>query len=196
MSVFWPRYWLRCLSFLPTPLCSSDLHATDASGIKTAYIMPLNLGGALLHWSVFVVYNFSWSSIKSPIPNAHVYLWPLMFFFFYMYPREAVNSLNWNAAAQAFPHITQLLRLPQYQYHTLLGLSVSVGGLTESTVGHHINTTIKTQFTLSRLFFPWEAAECNLFKKKKNGILTFLKVKTQYKKIIFSVILSNINLVL
>lgn len=51
-----------------------------------------------------------------------------------IFPPETGNSLNWNAASQAFPHITQLLRLHQYQYHTLLGLSVSVGGLTESTV--------------------------------------------------------------
>ncbi|TRY90297.1 hypothetical protein DNTS_012375 [Danionella cerebrum] len=51
-----------------------------------------------------------------------------------IFPPEVASSLNWNAASQAFPHITQLLRLPQYQYHTLLGLCVSVGGLTESTV--------------------------------------------------------------
>ncbi|RXM37451.1 Tubulin-specific chaperone D [Acipenser ruthenus] len=44
------------------------------------------------------------------------------------------ETLNWNAPSQAFPHITQLLGMPAYQYHTLLGLSVSVGGLTESTV--------------------------------------------------------------
>uniref|UniRef100_A0AAR2JC99 Tubulin-specific chaperone D n=1 Tax=Pygocentrus nattereri TaxID=42514 RepID=A0AAR2JC99_PYGNA len=44
------------------------------------------------------------------------------------------ESLNWNAASQAFPHVSQLLRLPVYQYHTLLGLAVSVGGLTETTV--------------------------------------------------------------
>jgi len=43
---------------------------------------------------------------------------------------------------------------------------VSVGGLTESTVGHHINTNIKTQFTLSRLFFPCEVAEYNLLKNR------------------------------
>uniref|UniRef100_A0A8C2ZQL7 Tubulin-specific chaperone D n=1 Tax=Cyclopterus lumpus TaxID=8103 RepID=A0A8C2ZQL7_CYCLU len=42
--------------------------------------------------------------------------------------------LNWNAPSQAFQYITQLLGLPQYQYHTLLGLTVSVGGITESTV--------------------------------------------------------------
>lgn len=47
---------------------------------------------------------------------------------------EGAESLNWNAPSQAFPHITQLLQLPRYQYHTLLGLTVSVGGLTESTV--------------------------------------------------------------
>uniref|UniRef100_A0A673Z935 Tubulin-specific chaperone D n=1 Tax=Salmo trutta TaxID=8032 RepID=A0A673Z935_SALTR len=51
-----------------------------------------------------------------------------------IFPTEGAESLNWNAPSQAFPHITQLLRLPQYQYHTLLGLTVSVGGLTESTV--------------------------------------------------------------
>uniref|UniRef100_A0A3Q1CSU8 Tubulin-specific chaperone D n=1 Tax=Amphiprion ocellaris TaxID=80972 RepID=A0A3Q1CSU8_AMPOC len=36
---------------------------------------------------------------------------------------ETTTSLNWN-----------LLGLPEYQYHTLLGLTVSVGGITESTV--------------------------------------------------------------
>ena len=48
---------------------------------------------------------------------------------------ETTTSLNWNAPSQAFQYITQLLGLPQYQYHTLLGLTVSVGGITESTVG-------------------------------------------------------------
>uniref|UniRef100_A0A3P8S6M8 Tubulin-specific chaperone D n=1 Tax=Amphiprion percula TaxID=161767 RepID=A0A3P8S6M8_AMPPE len=33
-----------------------------------------------------------------------------------------------------FPVETTLLGLPEYQYHTLLGLTVSVGGITESTV--------------------------------------------------------------
>ncbi|KAI1884351.1 hypothetical protein AGOR_G00225520 [Albula goreensis] len=53
-----------------------------------------------------------------------------------IFPVETVDTLNWNAPSQAFPYITQLLRLQQYQYHTLLGLTVSVGGLTESTVLH------------------------------------------------------------
>ncbi|XP_044187430.1 tubulin-specific chaperone D [Thunnus albacares] len=51
-----------------------------------------------------------------------------------IFPVEATTSLNWNAPSQAFQYITQLLGLPQYQYHTLLGLTVSVGGITESTV--------------------------------------------------------------
>uniref|UniRef100_A0A669EWW7 Tubulin-specific chaperone D n=1 Tax=Oreochromis niloticus TaxID=8128 RepID=A0A669EWW7_ORENI len=44
------------------------------------------------------------------------------------------TTLNWNAPSHAFKYIAQLLGLPEYQYHTLLGLTVSVGGITESTV--------------------------------------------------------------
>ncbi|XP_040918865.1 tubulin-specific chaperone D isoform X1 [Toxotes jaculatrix] len=51
-----------------------------------------------------------------------------------IFPVETITSLNWNAPSQAFQYITQLLGLPQYQCHTLLGLTVSVGGITESTV--------------------------------------------------------------
>ncbi|KAH0501777.1 Tubulin-specific chaperone D [Microtus ochrogaster] len=51
-----------------------------------------------------------------------------------LFPRSDVASVNWNAPSQAFPLITQLLELPTYRYHVLLGLAVSVGGLTASTV--------------------------------------------------------------
>ncbi|XP_070704399.1 tubulin-specific chaperone D [Pempheris klunzingeri] len=51
-----------------------------------------------------------------------------------IFPVETATSLNWNAPSQAFQYITQLLGLLQYQCHTLLGLTVSVGGITESTV--------------------------------------------------------------
>ncbi|KAE8283277.1 Tubulin-specific chaperone D Beta-tubulin cofactor D Tubulin-folding cofactor D [Larimichthys crocea] len=51
-----------------------------------------------------------------------------------IFPVTTMTSLNWNAPSQAFKYITELLRLPQYQRHTLLGLTVSVGGITESTV--------------------------------------------------------------
>uniref|UniRef100_A0A8C3W5F8 Tubulin-specific chaperone D n=1 Tax=Catagonus wagneri TaxID=51154 RepID=A0A8C3W5F8_9CETA len=47
---------------------------------------------------------------------------------------SAVASVNWGAPSQAFPRVAQLLGLPAYRYHVLLGLAVSVGGLTESTV--------------------------------------------------------------
>ncbi|KAJ7404418.1 hypothetical protein WISP_145684 [Willisornis vidua] len=50
-----------------------------------------------------------------------------------IFPRSEKETLNWNAASEAFPRITQLLALPTYQYFVLLGLSVSVGGLTETT---------------------------------------------------------------
>ncbi|KAG2461089.1 TBCD protein, partial [Polypterus senegalus] len=53
-----------------------------------------------------------------------------------IFPSTDIETLNWNAPSQAFPRITQLLSLPTYQYPTLLGLTVSVGGLTESTVRH------------------------------------------------------------
>ncbi|GAB5581455.1 tubulin-specific chaperone D isoform X1 [Prionailurus iriomotensis] len=51
-----------------------------------------------------------------------------------LFPRSDMASVNWNAPSQAFPLVTQLLGLPAYRYHVLLGLAVSVGGLTESTV--------------------------------------------------------------
>ncbi|KAF7659956.1 hypothetical protein LDENG_00290530 [Lucifuga dentata] len=83
-----------------------------------------------------------------------------------IFPVETTTSLNWKAPSQAFPYITQLLSLPQYQYHTLLGLTVSVGGITESTVnfssqslfnylkGIQQNSTALTQFadTLLSIF--------------------------------------------
>lgn len=59
----------------------------------------------------------------------------LMFVFLLMSFRETMTTLNWNAASQAYKYIAQLLGLPEYQYHTLLGLCVSAGGMTESTVG-------------------------------------------------------------
>ncbi|XP_036125871.1 tubulin-specific chaperone D isoform X1 [Molossus molossus] len=53
-----------------------------------------------------------------------------------LFPRSDMAFVNWTAPSQAFPRITQLLGLPAYRYHVLLGLAVSVGGLTESTVRH------------------------------------------------------------
>ncbi|NXD62365.1 TBCD protein, partial [Eolophus roseicapillus] len=58
-----------------------------------------------------------------------------------VFPRSEKETLNWNAASEAFPRITQLLALPAYQYSVLLGLSVSVGGLTETTLRYSAQST-------------------------------------------------------
>ena len=42
--------------------------------------------------------------------------------------------MNWSASAECFPRITKLLGLASYRRSVLLGLTVSVGGLTESLV--------------------------------------------------------------
>ena len=42
--------------------------------------------------------------------------------------------MNWSVAAATFPLTVQLLALPEYTYHTLLGMVISCGGLSESTV--------------------------------------------------------------
>ncbi|XP_018409145.1 PREDICTED: tubulin-specific chaperone D [Nanorana parkeri] len=60
-----------------------------------------------------------------------------------IFPRSQAGSLNWNAPSQAFPRITQLLGLPTYRYCVLLGLTVSVGGLTESTVRYSSQSLIE-----------------------------------------------------
>ena len=52
--------------------------------------------------------------------------------------RAAVASVNWGAPSQAFPRMARLRGLPAYRYHVLLGLAVSVGGLTESTVSRRL----------------------------------------------------------
>ncbi|KAM8945698.1 tubulin-specific chaperone D [Pelodytes ibericus] len=51
-----------------------------------------------------------------------------------IFPRSEAETINWGAPSQAFPRITQLLALESFRYYVLMGLTVSVGGLTESTV--------------------------------------------------------------
>jgi hypothetical protein len=48
--------------------------------------------------------------------------------------RDDCSDLNWSSPTECFPRVTQLLSLETYQYPVLLGLTVSVGGLTESLV--------------------------------------------------------------
>ena len=42
--------------------------------------------------------------------------------------------INWGASSNTFPKFTRLLKEPTFSYCVLLGLTVSVGGLTESLV--------------------------------------------------------------
>lgn len=49
--------------------------------------------------------------------------------------RSEVNDINWSAPSDTFPRFTKLLHFRIYLYSVLLGLTVSVGGLTESLVG-------------------------------------------------------------
>ncbi|PSN56928.1 Tubulin-specific chaperone D [Blattella germanica] len=46
------------------------------------------------------------------------------------------QEINWIAASDTFPRFTQLLAFQPFTYNVLLGLVVSVGGLTESLVKH------------------------------------------------------------
>ena len=48
--------------------------------------------------------------------------------------RSVIEGINWGAPSDTFCLFTQLLALDTYLYHVLLGLTVSVGGLTESLV--------------------------------------------------------------
>ncbi|XP_020626619.1 tubulin-specific chaperone D-like [Orbicella faveolata] len=51
-----------------------------------------------------------------------------------IFPRNECLEMNWSAPADCFPRITKLLGLSSYRRSVLLGLTVSVGGLTESLV--------------------------------------------------------------
>ncbi len=47
--------------------------------------------------------------------------------------------MNWAVPATTFPKFVDLLALPTYTYNVLLGLTVSVGGLTESLVSFSLS---------------------------------------------------------
>jgi hypothetical protein len=51
-----------------------------------------------------------------------------------LFTEAGAKEVNWAVAATTFPLTVQLLALPEYTYHTLLGLVASCGGLSESTV--------------------------------------------------------------
>ncbi|XP_061405504.1 tubulin-specific chaperone D [Lethenteron reissneri] len=49
------------------------------------------------------------------------------------FPRADLSAVNWRMASELFSRVVQILSLPVYQPRLLLGLTISVGGLTEST---------------------------------------------------------------
>ncbi|KAL4240380.1 hypothetical protein ACF0H5_001170 [Mactra antiquata] len=53
-----------------------------------------------------------------------------------LFPEKEIGLINWAAPGDTFPRFTKLLDCDKYRYSVLLGLTVSVGGLTESLVKH------------------------------------------------------------
>eukprot|EP00058_Branchiostoma_floridae_P020621 XP_002606111.1 hypothetical protein BRAFLDRAFT_88021 [Branchiostoma floridae] len=49
-----------------------------------------------------------------------------------LFPEKDKETLNWASAAECYPKLMPVLSLKSYTYPVLLGLTVSVGGLTES----------------------------------------------------------------
>ena len=59
--------------------------------------------------------------------------------FLFCFCRNEIESINWGSPANTFPRFIKLLQLPVYMYSVLLGLTVSVGGLTESLVSLYVS---------------------------------------------------------
>lgn len=49
-----------------------------------------------------------------------------------LFPRDAISNIGWCIQSEIFPLFTQLLSSDVYAYSVLLGLTISVGGLTKS----------------------------------------------------------------
>jgi len=55
---------------------------------------------------------------------------------------DKIEYVNWMSSSDTFPKFAQLLSLPTYSYHILLGLTISTGGLTESLVRFHLTIVL------------------------------------------------------
>lgn len=51
-----------------------------------------------------------------------------------IFPAVDCELLNWNSEAVTFPKFVRLLSYEEFTYNLLLGLIVSIGGLTETLV--------------------------------------------------------------
>lgn len=76
---------------------------------------------------------------KTSLTSNHIYSNMTIFSCIYS---DVISELNWSVAEVSFPYTIQLLRLSSYRYRTLLGLVVSVGGLTESLVSSHMTCIV------------------------------------------------------
>ena len=90
-----------------------------------------------LVWFVFYVFPFSNEQHNLSLFSCFSRNLYICVFFFCMVCLE----MNWSAPSECFPRITKLLGLPSYRDPVLLGLTVSVGGLTESLVSKRYITS-------------------------------------------------------
>ncbi|PFX29522.1 tubulin-specific chaperone D-like isoform X1 [Stylophora pistillata] len=67
-----------------------------------------------------------------------------------IFPKDKCLEMNWSASAECFPRITKLLGLASYRKSVLLGLTVSVGGLTESLVRHSHSSLLRFLKVISK----------------------------------------------
>ena len=88
-------------------------------------------------WFVFYVFPFSNEQHNLSLFSSFSRNLYICVFFF----RKDCLEMNWSAPSECFPRITKLLGLPSYRDPVLLGLTVSVGGLTESLVSKRYITS-------------------------------------------------------
>ena len=69
--------------------------------------------------------------------------------YFFVNCRAQLESINWASPGDTFQRFTKLLKFPFYSYNVVLGLTVSVGGLTESVVSEKIKISNDQELKLS-----------------------------------------------
>jgi hypothetical protein len=85
-----------------------------------------------------------------------------------LFNAKVIADINWKVPQSTFPLTVALVSMETYTYHSLLGLVVSVGGLTESTVQHsssslltHLKGVSKDKTSLTK----FSEAILDLFRK-------------------------------
>ncbi|RMX50561.1 hypothetical protein pdam_00008754 [Pocillopora damicornis] len=83
-----------------------------------------------------------------------------------IFPKDKCLEMNWSASAECFPRITKLLGLASYRRSVLLGLTVSVGGLTESLMLDMLFANGCFELFTQDESHPFSAAVLDLTKKE------------------------------